>query len=96
MRVDILVKNKDHIVLIEVKSKSFDPKESFVSKKGTPNSTWKSYLYDIAFQKYVASQALAGKFDFCITDACRQNGLLSFRRLKSEISPGSGIMDARK
>ena len=61
VRVDILVKNKNHIELIEVKSKSFDPKESFLSKKGTPNSTWKSYLYDIAFQKYVASQALAGK-----------------------------------
>ena len=61
VRVDILVKNKEHIELIEVKAKSFDPKESFVSKKGTPNSTWKSYLYDIAFQKYVASQALAGK-----------------------------------
>ena len=58
IRIDILVKKKNHFDLIEVKSKSFDVNEErpFLSKNGV-RSSWRSYLYDIAFQKYVLTSA---------------------------------------
>lgn len=59
IRADILVKKGSHFELIEVKAKSFDTNKEnpFLSKKGTIRSSWKSYLYDIAFQKYVLTSA---------------------------------------
>lgn len=59
IRTDILSKKGDHIQLIEVKAKSFDPNDKFVflGKRGSINSGWKTYLYDLAFQKYVAQKA---------------------------------------
>jgi len=55
IRVDILVKRGNKIKLIEVKAKSYDPYKSytFVGKRGGIDSTWKPYLYDVAFQNYV-------------------------------------------
>jgi len=55
IRVDILVKKGNKIELIEVKSKSFMPNDDylFVGKRGGAVSSWKPYLFDIAFQKYV-------------------------------------------
>lgn len=55
VRTDILVKNGAKIKLIEVKSKSFDPKDEylFVGKRDGLVSSWKPYLFDISFQKYV-------------------------------------------
>jgi len=55
IRTDILVKKGDRIELIEVKAKSFDPQDEFllVGKKGKLVAGWKSYLFDVAFQKYV-------------------------------------------
>jgi len=52
---DIVVKNGINIELIEVKAKSFDPANpQFTSpKKGLIDSTWRPYLYDLAFQKHV-------------------------------------------
>ena len=59
IRIDILIKRGSHFQLIEVKSKSFDTnaENPFLTKKGTINSDSKSYLYDIAFQKYVLTKA---------------------------------------
>ena len=60
IRIDVLVKKGNQFQLVEVKSKSFDANEEkpFLSKKGTTiKSSWKSYLYDIAFQKYVLTSA---------------------------------------
>lgn len=59
VRIDILVKKGTHFELIEVKAKSFDQSDEdpFLNKNGTIKSTWKPYLYDIAFQKYVLSNA---------------------------------------
>ena len=60
IRIDILIKNKNHFQLIEVKSKSFDlnKENPFLNKRGTTiRSKWKPYLYDIAFQKYVLTSA---------------------------------------
>lgn len=58
IRTDILVKKGNTIELIEVKAKSFDPNDEFmfIGKKGKLKSEWKSYLFDVAFQKYVMQQ----------------------------------------
>ncbi|MAZ50013.1 MAG: hypothetical protein CME65_15735 [Halobacteriovoraceae bacterium] len=58
IRIDILIKEGNKFELIEVKAKSFNPNEKdlFLNKNGTIASTWKPYLNDIAFQKYVLSK----------------------------------------
>ncbi len=55
IRVDILVKKGNKIELIEVKSKSYDPLDEwiFIGKRGGLKKGWKSYLFDVAFQKHV-------------------------------------------
>jgi hypothetical protein len=59
IRADILVKKANSIELIEVKAKSFKGDDSidFLNKKGFLNTAWSSYLYDVAFQKYVVMNA---------------------------------------
>jgi hypothetical protein len=65
VKADILIKNKDHVELIEVKAKSFDPREddAFYTKtslkKGEPklSSSWEPYLVDVAYQTYVLQKA---------------------------------------
>jgi hypothetical protein len=58
IRTDIIVKKGDSIKLIEVKAKSFNPKEdnTFIGSRGGLVSSWKPYLFDLAFQKYVAQK----------------------------------------
>ena len=65
IRVDILVKKGASIKLIEVKSKSIKEHSSkqFITtnKDGIETgiyAIWKPYLYDVAFQRYVAQSAL--------------------------------------
>tara|TARA_R100000935_G_scaffold58869_1_gene98821 strand:+ start:2661 stop:4574 length:1914 start_codon:yes stop_codon:yes gene_type:complete len=55
IRVDILVKKGNRIQLIEVKAKSISSNShnSFINSKGNLGGGWDTYLYDIAFQKYV-------------------------------------------
>jgi len=59
IRADILVKDGNHLWLYEVKSKGYDGSggSSFTNKDGTIAASWKSYLYDVAFQKYVIKEA---------------------------------------
>jgi hypothetical protein len=58
IRVDILRKAKNHMDLIEVKSKSFHPEEDdFLTKSGSIDSEWDPYLHDVAFQKCVLEKA---------------------------------------
>ena len=59
LRADILVKNDNHIRLIEIKSSAWDSKkDSILTKKGKGISQdWSSYIYDVAFQKYVLTKA---------------------------------------
>ncbi len=58
IRTDIIVKTGDKIKLIEVKAKSFNPSEenNFIGTRGGIVSSWKPYLFDLAFQKYVAQK----------------------------------------
>ena len=85
IRADVLVKNGNHVSLYEVKAKSIDPEEEspFTNKNGTIKADWKSYLYDVAFQKHVINQALpeydvsaylmlADKSSVCPTDGLNQ------------------------
>lgn len=59
IRVDILEKKGDTLRLIEVKAKSYDQKDSsgFLKNNGYLNPGWIPYVYDVAFQKYVAEKA---------------------------------------
>ena len=58
-RCDIIEKKGNKIRLIEVKAKTFDPKEEYTFKgvRGGLVSTWKPYLFDLAFQKQVIQWA---------------------------------------
>ena len=61
VRVDVLQRNGNHIELIEVKAKSWDPEaDTFYGKKpeGSVKNDIRPYVYDVAFQKYVVTHAL--------------------------------------
>jgi len=57
IRIDVLLKEGKQLQLIEVKSKSWDPEESFLTKSGTIYSGWQKYCYDVAFQYWVLQKA---------------------------------------
>ena len=64
VRVDLLKKNGNTLELIEVKAKSWDKESSFTQKKN-PNkiaSDILPYLYDVAFQKWVVTNALKEQY----------------------------------
>lgn len=63
IRADIVRKEGNRIDLIEVKAKSFNPEtDTWMGKrandKNSINTTWREYLYDLAFQRYVVSLAM--------------------------------------
>ena len=60
VRADIIEKKGKTVNLIEVKAKSWDPREdSFLTKReGAVASGILEYVYDVAFQKYVIQKAL--------------------------------------
>ncbi len=93
IRIDVLVKKWNHFDLIEVKAKSFDEteEEPFLNKNGTIKATWKSYLYDIAFQRHVLAGVypdasissylmMADKNASCLTEGLNQK----FRIVRDE------------
>ena len=59
VRSDVVVKGGNDLKLIEVKAKSYDPNNDyeFIGKRGAITTQWKPYLFDLAFQYYVASNA---------------------------------------
>jgi hypothetical protein len=58
IRADVIVKDGNNLRLIEVKSKTYDPaSDKFIGSRGGLTSEWKPYIFDIAFQKYVLSNA---------------------------------------
>ena len=58
IRTDILVKEANVIKVIEVKAKSFDStsQDIFKTKSGSIRPEWRTYLFDLAFQKYVVEK----------------------------------------
>jgi hypothetical protein len=61
IRTDILVKTGNFIQLIEVKAKSIlksdYPNGPFITSRGDIEQSWKPYMFDIAFQTYVAQKS---------------------------------------
>ncbi|MBC8400699.1 MAG: DUF2779 domain-containing protein [Candidatus Marinimicrobia bacterium] len=57
IRVDVLKKEGNRVELIEVKAKSFASPDELYSVKGYLDSSWRPYLYDVAFQNWVMAQA---------------------------------------
>lgn len=108
IRVDILVKNGTQIDLYEVKSKSYDPTEdtSFATKKSAIKADWKSYLYDVAFQKHVITLAfpqykvraflmMADKSAKCPTDGLNQKFRLTYdENRRKSVSVSSSLKEA--
>lgn len=94
IRVDVLEKKGNTINLIEVKAKSFDSSnpDTFLTKRGDGLvKAWVPYLYDVAFQKHVISQAfpdcevkaflmLVDKNSHCPSDGLNQK----FRIVKNQ------------
>ncbi|HAT8773716.1 TPA: DUF2779 domain-containing protein [Legionella pneumophila] len=89
LRADILQKRPGHIKIIEVKAKSISKKDEakMTTKKGTVSSEWRSYIADIAFQKWVLEQLypaftissylmLVDKDAICPTDGLNQKFLV--------------------
>ena len=56
IRVDVLEKTDSRFNLIEVKAKSFRFEDEFYNKSGGIDSSWKPYLWDVAFQTWVMQQ----------------------------------------
>ncbi len=57
IRVDVLVKTDSQVDLIEVKAKSFSSPDELYTKKGYLSKDWQPYLYDVAFQTWVITNA---------------------------------------
>lgn len=107
IRVDILVKNGSQLKLYEVKAKSFDPTADnpFITQKNTIKSEWRSYLDDVAFQKYVIHQALphyevsahlmlADKSATCPTDGLNQKFQIVTRNGRRSVQASDRLTEA--
>jgi hypothetical protein len=104
IRTDVLEKKGNTLRLIEVKAKSYDQKDSsgFLKNNGCLNTKWIPYVYDVAFQKYVAMKAfpkfmvnaflmLADKTTKATVDGLNQKFFLDCRkdgRMKITTPPG--------
>lgn len=92
IRTDILIKENDHLTLIEVKSKSIDHEDKipFFTSRGPKSirNDWKPYILDVAFQQYVLTKAfpnyrissylmLVDKDSICPTDGLNQKFRIS-------------------
>ena len=99
IRTDVLVKKGIHIQLIEVKAKSLDPRENynFVGKSKKIVSSWKPYLFDLAFQTYVTKLCLPTYTItpyLCLVDKTKSatvDGLNQFFRVKKDPNNRTGV-----
>ena len=99
IRTDVLVKKGTHIQLIEVKAKSLDPSEpyNFVGKSKKIVSSWKPYLFDLAFQTYVTQRCLPTYTItpyLCLVDKTKSatvDGLNQFFRVKKDPNNRTGV-----
>ncbi|MDC3389803.1 DUF2779 domain-containing protein [Flavobacteriales bacterium] len=99
IRTDILVKKGNEIKLIEVKAKSYDPREehTFTTKKGKIVSSWKPYLFDLAFQTYVTKKSYPNcnvtSYLYLVdkTKSATINGLNQMFRVKKKSDKRTGV-----
>ena len=100
VRSDVIIKKGNLIELIEVKSKAFDPNNQnlFIGKRGGINSTWKPYLFDITFQKFVIQLCLPElniKSFLMMADKSKKasvNGLNQMFQLSNKGNKRTGIL----
>ena len=99
IRTDVLVKKGTHIQLIEVKAKSINPSQphNFVGKSKKLVSSWKPYLFDLAFQTYVTQRCLPTYTItpyLCLVDKTKSatvDGLNQFFRIKKDPNNRTGV-----
>lgn len=99
VRSDIVEKNGSEVKLIEVKAKSGDSTDPniFFGVRGGMNLGWIPYLYDLAFQKYVAQKAFPNlKFSafLMLADKSKKatvNGLNQMFRIHRDADPRKEI-----
>ena len=93
VRADILVKIGDTIQLIEVKSssmhKSDEEKIGAVTRRGEVSSSYRKYVYDLTFQKYVIENALGREVDSFLMlinsdSVCDEDGLNQMIRINTK------------
>ena len=110
VRADIIEKKGNVINLIEVKAKSWNPREdSFEVKNGkSTNKAIRPYLYDVAFQKYVIVQSMKEMFPeknfkvnafLMLADKSRNatvNGLNQLFTIKTDLKGKSYVQAAAK
>lgn len=110
VRADIIEKKGNVINLIEVKAKSWNPREdSFEVKNGkSTNKAIRPYLYDVAFQKYVIVQSMKEMFPeknfkvnafLMLADKSRNatvNGLNQLFKIKTDLKGKSYVQAAAK
>lgn len=104
VRVDVLRKRGTRIEIIEVKAKSYSAKKDgdFKGAKGQLKSDFLPYLQDVAFQRYVAEEALPGhqvhaflmlvdKEQSSTVDGLNQlfKVVVEGRRLRIQVTPGT-------
>jgi hypothetical protein len=100
IRTDIIVKKGNSIKLIEVKAKSFNPNEenTFIGARGGLVSSWKPYLFDLAFQKYVVQKTYTNlKFEAFLlmadkTKKASIDGLNQLFRIPNNGNPRTDII----
>ena len=100
IRTDILVKTGNKVRLIEVKAKSFDPNDehTFLGKGGGLTAKWKSYLFDLAFQKEVVQRAYPIfniEANLMLADRTKKasiDGLNQFFRIPAKGNPSTDII----
>ena len=106
VRVDVLRKIGTRIEIIEVKAKSYSAKKDgdFTGAKGQLKSDFLPYLQDVAFQRYVAQNALPGhqvhaflmladKEQFSTVDGLNQQFkvVVEGRRLRVQVEAGTTL-----
>jgi len=100
IRVDILDKKGDNIQLIEVKAKSISKinHTGFFGKRGSLESGWIPYLYDVAFQKLVIEKSypsLSVKAYLLLANkdaVSTENGINQFFRISKNSKLRTGVI----
>lgn len=100
VRTDILLKEGNKLKLIEVKAKSFKPDDDnlFIGSRGGLVSSWKPYLFDLAFQAYVVQHCYPEMEVSCYFMMADKNkrasidGLNQLFRISSNANNRTGIM----
>ena len=100
VRTDILIKEGNRIKIVEVKAKSFQSDDDylFIGKKGGITSSWKPYLFDLAFQVYVVKKCYPS-FEvsayFMLADKNKTasiDGLNQLFRISSDANNRTGVL----